>query len=149
MAAIVQTTFSIAFYLMKMYEFRLKFHWIINDILMARREATSRCLNQWWLVWWRIYASIGLNELRYLLSGQGLCFTGTLAYSLIRFQPHDTHAWQWRHISVMTSQITGNTTVCSLTCSMLISNPFHCYLMKNHHCFIDKSSLEITIVFST
>ena len=27
-------------------------------------QATSHYLNQWWLVYWRIYASLGLNELR-------------------------------------------------------------------------------------
>ena len=26
-------------------------------------QATSHYLNQWWLVYWRIYASLGLNEL--------------------------------------------------------------------------------------
>ena len=42
----------------------------INDIpslvqIMAwRRQAASHYLNQWWLVYWRIYASLGLNEKR-------------------------------------------------------------------------------------
>ena len=27
-------------------------------------QATSHYLNQWWLVYWRIYASLGLNELK-------------------------------------------------------------------------------------
>ena len=27
-------------------------------------QATSHCLNQWWLVYWRIYASLGLNDLK-------------------------------------------------------------------------------------
>ena len=26
-------------------------------------DATSHCLNQWWLVYWSLYASLGLNEL--------------------------------------------------------------------------------------
>ena len=50
MDAITQTTFSSAFFLKKMFEFRLKFHW-------------NLFLGQWWLVCWRIYASLGLNEL--------------------------------------------------------------------------------------
>ena len=33
------------------------------QIMVWRRQATSRYLNQWWLVHWRIYASLGLNEL--------------------------------------------------------------------------------------
>ena len=33
------------------------------QIMAWRRPATSHYLNQWWLVYWRIYASFGLNEL--------------------------------------------------------------------------------------
>ena len=31
--------------------------------LLGAVQATSHYLNQWWLVYWRIYASLGLNEL--------------------------------------------------------------------------------------
>ena len=34
------------------------FRWWLGAV-----QATSHCLNQWWLVYWRIYASLGLNEL--------------------------------------------------------------------------------------
>ena len=75
MAAVSQTIFSNAFSWMKMYEFRLKFHW--SSFLrfqltifqhwfrywLGAVQATSHYLNQWWLVYWRIYASLGLNEL--------------------------------------------------------------------------------------
>ena len=74
--AIWQTTFSNAFSWMKMYECLLRFHW--NLFLrfeltifhhwfrkwLGADHATSQYLNQWWLVNWRIYASLGLNELR-------------------------------------------------------------------------------------
>ena len=75
MAAIFQTTFSNAFSWIEMYEFRLGFHWslflrvqltIIHHWFrqwLGAGQATSHCLNQWWLVYWRIYASLGLNEL--------------------------------------------------------------------------------------
>ena len=75
MDAISQTTFSNAFSWMKMFEFRLKFHWSLFvrfqlTILqhwfrywLGAVQATSHYLNQWWLVYWRIYASLGLNEL--------------------------------------------------------------------------------------
>ena len=33
------------------------------QIMAWRRQATSHYLNQLWLVYWRIYASLGLNEL--------------------------------------------------------------------------------------
>ena len=75
MDAISQTTFSNEFSWMKMYEYRLKFHW--NLFLRVQLtvfqhwfrywlgavQATSHYLNQWWLIYWRIYASLGLNEL--------------------------------------------------------------------------------------
>ena len=75
MSAISQTTFSNTFSWMKMYDFHLRFHrnlflrfeltifqhcfrwWLGAD------QATSHYLNQWWLVYWCMYASLGLNEL--------------------------------------------------------------------------------------
>ena len=60
MDAISQTTFSNPFSSMKMHELRLRFHWSLF--------ATSHYLNQWWLVCWRIYASLGLNELIEILT---------------------------------------------------------------------------------
>ena len=71
-----QTTCWSAFSWMKMFEFRLKFHWslflrvqltIIHHCFrqwLGAVQATSHYLNQWWLVHWCIYASLGLNELR-------------------------------------------------------------------------------------
>ena len=76
MDAISQTTFSRAFSGIKMLEFWLKFHWnlFIRVKLtifqhwfrwwLGADQATSHYLNQWWLVYRRIYASLGLNELR-------------------------------------------------------------------------------------
>ena len=79
MAAIFQTTFSDEFSWMKMYKFRLKFHWNLFPRVqltifqhwfrkwLGAGQATSHYLKQWWLVYWRIYAYIyasrGLNEL--------------------------------------------------------------------------------------
>ena len=62
---------------MKMFEFRLKFHWRLFPRVqltifqhwfrwwLGAGQATSHYLNQWWLVYRRIYASLGLNELRH------------------------------------------------------------------------------------
>ena len=73
MDTISQTTFPNAFSWVKMCECRLKFHWSkfvpkgqINNIpslnqIVVAVQATSHYLNQWWLVYWRIYASLGLN----------------------------------------------------------------------------------------
>ena len=60
---------------MKMYKFRLRFHWILFwrvrltifqhwlRLRLGADKAASYYLNLWWLVYWRIYASLGLNEL--------------------------------------------------------------------------------------
>ena len=75
MAAIFQTTFSNAFSWMKMFKFRLRFHWRLFPRVqltifqhwfrkwLGAGQATSHYLNQWWLDYWRMYASLGLNEL--------------------------------------------------------------------------------------
>ena len=73
-------------FLKKMYEFRLRFHWslLLRVQLtifqhwfrqwLGADQATSHCLHQWWLIYWRIFASRGLDEL--------------MAMGLIQF-------WQW------------------------------------------------------
>ena len=60
MAAIFQTTFSNAFSWMKMYEFRFRFHW---SLFLRVQLTIYHYLNQGWKVYWRIYVSLGLNEL--------------------------------------------------------------------------------------
>ena len=73
MDAISQTTFSSAFSWMKMFEFHLRYpkcpinntmfqHWF--RWWLGAVQATSHYLNQWWLFYRRIYASLGLNELK-------------------------------------------------------------------------------------
>ena len=75
MDAISQTTFSNAFSWMKMFEYRLKFHWSLFlrvQLTMSQHwfrlwlradQATSHYLDQCWLHYRCIYASLGLNEL--------------------------------------------------------------------------------------
>ena len=79
-----QTMFSNTFSWMKMYEFRLKFHWSLFlrfqlticqhwfRYWLGAVQATSHYLDQWWLVYWRIYASLGLSELN--LSSRNIAF---------------------------------------------------------------------------
>ena len=64
-----------AFSRMKKYEFRLRFHWILFLRFeltifqhwfrqwLSADQAKSHYLNQWWLVYWQIFASLDLNEL--------------------------------------------------------------------------------------
>ena len=80
MDAISQTTFSNAFPWIKMHELCLRLHWslfIWFELTIFQHwfrwwlgagQATSYYLNQWWLVYQRIYASLGLNELIFPLS---------------------------------------------------------------------------------
>ena len=37
----------------------------IGSDWLGAGQATSHCLNQWWLVYWRRFASLSLNELCY------------------------------------------------------------------------------------
>ena len=72
---ISQTTFSNVFSSIKMLEFRLKFYWSLFPRVqltifqhwfrswLGGVQVTSNYLNQWWLVYRRLYASLGLNEL--------------------------------------------------------------------------------------
>ena len=62
-------------FLMKMNESQLRYHWSLFLRVkltifqywfrwwLCADQATCHYLNQWWLVYWRIYASLGLNEL--------------------------------------------------------------------------------------
>ena len=74
MVAIFQTTFSNGFSWMKMYEFRLTLHWSLFlgvqltifqhwfRYWLGANLSTSHYLIQWLSVYWRIYASLGLND---------------------------------------------------------------------------------------
>ena len=76
-SAISQMLFSYAFSWMTMHEFWLKLyqslfirvqltifqHWL--RWWLGTDQATSYNLNQWWLVYWCIYVSLGLNKLRH------------------------------------------------------------------------------------
>ena len=60
---------------MKINEFRIRFHWnmfVRFELMIFQHwfrqwlgagQATSHCLNLWWLFYWRTYASLALNEL--------------------------------------------------------------------------------------
>ena len=75
MDAISQTTFSSIFSWMKMSEFWLKFHWNLFPrvqlttflywfrLWLGAIRARSHYLNQWWLVFRRIFVSLSLSEL--------------------------------------------------------------------------------------
>ena len=77
MSAILQKIFSSAFSWMKLFEFRLKFTWnLLLGVLftlfqhwlrgwLGAVQATSHCLNQWWLDYQCIYESLGFHELKW------------------------------------------------------------------------------------
>ena len=78
MASIFQTTVRNAFSWMQIYEFRLKWQWSlflrVQPIIfkhcfgknLSDGLVTSKCLSQSRLIYWRIYAPLGLNELVYM-----------------------------------------------------------------------------------
>ena len=61
MVTISQTTFSNTFSWMKMYEFRLRFHWIlflrVQSTIFQHWSSPSHHLTKWRLIYRRIYAS--------------------------------------------------------------------------------------------
>ena len=100
-AAISQTTFSNAFSWMKMYEFRLRFHYTLFLRFqltifqhwcrwwLGADKATNHYLNQWWLVYRHIYASLGLNELRSLKHRQTQTDQNSLFIDIL------SRVWVW------------------------------------------------------
>ena len=97
MAAIFQTTFSSAFSWMKMFEFRLIFHWSLFPRVqftifqhwfrrcLGASQATSHYLNQWCSIYWRVYASLGLNGVckRNKQNSSGVCLNINMSYTSI------------------------------------------------------------------
>ena len=100
---ISQTTFSNAFSWMKTNAFRLRSHWSLFLRVqltifqhwfrwwLGAVQATSHYLNQWWLVYRCIYASLGLNELKVVNSGTvsnyyDFCEAKTDAVTLMIYQ---------------------------------------------------------------
>ena len=79
----ISKTFSNAFSWMKIYEFRLICHYNYFPMVkltisqnwfrywLGTDQATSHYLNQWWQIYWRKYASFGLNELKCTHGGSG------------------------------------------------------------------------------
>ena len=141
MSAISQTIFSNALSWMKMYEFQLKFHWSLFlkvQLIILQHwfrywldsdQATSHYLNQWWLGYWRIYASLGLNGLRPCWARDTIQGTSRLPqshqtssdlYSVNSLWPYDAirsgsalvlvMAWCWRIILDWVTFIWGNLT---------------------------------------
>ena len=110
MAAIFQTIFSNEFSWMKMYEFRLRFHWSLFIRVQLTTfqhwfrswlgaDQASHYLNQWWLVYWRIYVSPSLNELTLSVRGPSyLGLTRSISWLLMPWlltSPGHQQSWYW------------------------------------------------------
>ena len=84
-AAFSQATYSKSFSWIKMYTFPFRFYWSMFPMVQLKifqhwcrqwlgtGQATSRYLNQWCLVYWHIYTSLGPNELRRFLLHVIIC----------------------------------------------------------------------------
>ena len=87
MVAILQIFWNASSW-MKMYELQLKFqlnlcigiqailfhHWF--RYWLGAWSAPSHYLKQWWVIYWSIYASLGINELKHKF----VCYVGILQY---------------------------------------------------------------------
>ena len=70
-------------------------HWFRQ--WLGADQATSHYLNQWWLIYWRIYASLGLNELIPMLHLQDNDFTCFYSYiSPIVLYIYALMRWYWK-----------------------------------------------------
>ena len=110
MDAISQTTFSNAFSWMKMFEFRLKFHWSLFlkvrwtifqywfRYWLGAVQATSHYLNQWWLVYRRIHTSLHFGY-------TPESWRNIWQYDLSKLALHD-NAPQWQY-SIISTRIFG------------------------------------------
>ena len=97
MAAIFQTTYSNAYFWMKIYAFRLKFHWSLLlpfqltifqhwvRYWLGADQATSHYLNQWEIIYWLIYVSLSLNGLNTSDDVQHTCDSRT-SYEMLIIQ---------------------------------------------------------------
>jgi len=66
-------------------------------------QMTSHYLNQWWLFYWRIYASLGLNELISTTCGNGRHFLGNFHWEpsvWCQIWPQKLASWQLSIFSV-------------------------------------------------
>ena len=119
MDAISQTPFSKAFSWIEMYEFWLRSHWSLFLKVqltifqhwfrqwLSAGQVTSHCLNQWWLIYWCIYASLSLSELNgpnthpsYNNRGNHQCWESQMVnHSLYRVWSRmiDLHGWSMPH----------------------------------------------------
>ena len=98
---------SNACFWMKMLEFQSKVHWSLFlrfqliifqhwfRLWLGADEATSLYLNQWYWVYWRIYASLGLNELTMT------CPSGHISHHIYG----KWYIWIWFHICKLQTQL--------------------------------------------
>ena len=136
MPDILQMTFSNAFSCMKMYEFRLRFYWKLFERFQITTsqhwfrtwldadQATSHYVSQWWFVYWRLYASLGLDELRYLN-------ISTASFPLFLLWNHpDLTLLKYRHTGI-TNLIQASVPCCALTPANQIFNGYLPWLKGN------------------
>ena len=128
-----QTTFSSAFSWMKIFEFRLKFHWSLFLMVqltifqhwfrqwLGAGQATSHYLNQWWLIYRRIYASLGLNELMRWSQVTYICFNSKPSL-----------------VQIMSCRL--------ITCQFVVNwnhgNKLQWNFIRNSHLFIEQNTFE-------
>ena len=113
MADTFHMVFPNAFSCQKIYKFRLRFHRSLFSMVhltisqhwsrqcLGIGQVTSLYLNQWWLMYWRMCASLGLNELNFSIyyTVGSVVLQCCAAWILRYIKTHlsmTIHSW-WRH----------------------------------------------------
>ena len=132
-----------------MFKSRLRFHWILFQrvqliisqhwfrLCLGADQATSHYLNQWRLVYWRIYASLGPNELKCKLYSVPLSLDmGTI--TAVRVQIPTKHAIVAKELFFMTC--------CEQVCTPLL---IYCRTLSNHISGTMKAMIFLVVTMAT
>ena len=90
------------------------FYIIYVDIML-----TSHDLNQWYLVFWRIHASLGLNELRYVLGDDVININQPSEHVIINIKLETAN---FHVILEGLVFITQSVTICPMSSSAILSD---------------------------
>ena len=143
---------------MKIYEFRLIFHWSvflrIKLIIfqhwvrqwLGADQASSHYLNQWRQVYWRIYASLGLNKLTLtLIQLQACgCYIAAANCTSICSSPAQMYKWT-QHVFYALLRVNKQFTFPCFTTNMFEYNDF---LMRNI-LLPHLSTIYVSVLFTT
>ena len=109
-----------------------------------RWPATSFYPNQWWLVYWRIHASLALNELTHNALNTSVGGQHRFAISIICRHWCGAYHYSYVIMSVLASQITTVSSVCPTVCSGVHQRKYqsvasHAFVRRTHRWPVDSA----------